>query len=55
MIIFSIYKKKTKKVLIGNTFLIFSDILEKVEELNFLKTKINRKFNNLKKILIIFE
>ena len=53
--ILNIYKKKTKKVLIGNTFLIFSDILEKVEELNFLKTKINRKFNNLKKILIIFE
>lgn len=53
--ILTVYKKRTKKKLIGNNFLIFNDILENYETLNFLTIKINREIHNSEKILTIFE
>ena len=53
--IIDIYENKSKKILICNTFLVFQNMLKKVEEFRFLTLKIDRKLNFLKKILIIFE
>ena len=56
--IIQLYQKKTKAFLVTNQILVFDEMikkLEKVEDLNFLKTRINRKLNQIKLYRTIFE